>query len=175
MFVDFPATVVFLVWAFVRRREAYSGIRNWYVGVTMAAMVIHVVFPLAPPRMLDGYVDTLREYGPRIYSEDPSRSVANQFAAMPSLHFGWALMVAIGIIMVTSGSRRWLWILHPFVTLIAIVAGGNHYLLDAVVAAILAWMVSLVVFRRQISPAGYAGNLLSGGRSRHVADRRFLP
>ncbi len=147
VFVHFPATAVFLVWVFVRRRESYAGIRNWFVGVTMAAMVIHVVFPLAPPRMREGYVDTLRVYGPQIYSDDPSRSVANEFAAMPSLHFGWALMVAVGIILVTADRRRWWWLAHPALTLLAIVATGNHYLSDAVVAALLACTVGVLVFR----------------------------
>lgn len=149
VFVHFPATTVFLVWAFARHRDRYPAIRNWFVGVTLAAMVIHVAFPLAPPRMLDGYVDTLREYGPNIYPEDPSRSLANQFAAMPSLHFGWALMVAIGIITVTTSRHRWWWLAHPAVTLLAIVATGNHYLLDAAVAAALALIVGLLVFRPQ--------------------------
>ena len=148
VFVHFPATTVFMVWAFARHRDRYPAIRNWFVGVTLAAMVIHVAFPLAPPRMLDGYVDTLREYGPNIYPEDPNRSLANQFAAMPSLHFGWALMVAIGIIMVTTSPRRWWWLAHPAVTLLAIVATGNHYLLDAAVAAVLALIVGLIVLRR---------------------------
>ena len=150
VFVHFPATTIFLVWAFARHRDWYPAIRNWFVGVTLAAMVIHVVFPLAPPRMLDGYVDTLREYGPNIYPEDPSRSLANQFAAMPSLHFGWALMVAIGIITVTTNRRRWWWLAHPALTLLAIVATGNHYVLDAAVAGAIAVVVGLLVVPRRI-------------------------
>ena len=112
-------------------------------------MVIHVAFPLAPPRMLEGYVDTLRVFGPSIYPEDPSRSVANQFAAMPSLHFGWALMVAVGIIVLTSSRYRWWWLAHPAVTLLAIVATGNHYLLDAAVAAALAAAIGDLTLRRR--------------------------
>ena len=174
VFVHFPATTVFLVWAFVRRRAFYGAIRNWFAGVTMAAMVVHVVFPLAPPRMLDGFMDTLQQFGPRIYPEDPSRSVANQFAAMPSLHFGWALMVAVGIIMVTSGPRRWLWMFHPALTFVAIVATGNHFLLDAVVAAALAGVVAVVVFRRRVPRARYTANLLPGGRSRAAEAPTFF-
>lgn len=146
--VHFPATVAFLVWAFARHRDRYPAIRNWFVGVTMAAMAIHVAFPLAPPRMLDGFVDTLRVYGPSIYPDDPSRSVANQFAAMPSLHFGWALMVAVGIIVLTTSRYRWWWLAHPAVTLLAIVATANHYLLDAAVAAVLAAAVGTWALRR---------------------------
>lgn len=139
--VHFPATVALVVWAYARRRESvYPRLRFFLLGTTAVALVIHVAFPLAPPRMLPelGFVDTLAEYGPRIYSADPRRSIANQFAAMPSLHFGWALVLACCV--APAVRRRWLalalW-LHPAVTLVAITATANHYWLDAVVAAAL--------------------------------------
>jgi hypothetical protein len=155
--VHFPATAVFLVWAFARHRDRFAAIRNWFIGVTLVAMVVHVVFPLAPPRMLDGFVDTLRVFGPSIYAEDPSRSVANQFAAMPSLHFGWALMVAIGIIAVGARRRRWWWLVHPAVTLLAIVATANHYLLDAAVAAVLVGVVGVLTLGSRVPLERYVG------------------
>ena len=156
VYVHFPATVAFLVWVFVRHRERYAAVRNWFVGVTMTAMAIHVAFPLAPPRMMSGFVDTLAVFGPTIYPEDTTRSVANQFAAMPSLHFGWALMVGITLVVLTAdsfGRRRWLWLAHPAITLVAIVATGNHYVLDAVVAAALAVLVGALVVRLEPQPA----------------------
>jgi PAP2 superfamily protein len=63
--------------------------------------------------------------------------VANQFAAMPSLHFGWAVLVAVGFIRVARTPWRWLWIAHPIITLLVIVGTGNHYWLDAAVAGAL--------------------------------------
>ena len=133
----FTGAVAFLIWVFVRRRRAYPPIRSWFAMVTLSGLVIHVLFPLAPPRMSPGFVDTLREFGPNIiYTDDPSRSIANQFAAMPSLHFGWALLVAIAM---TRLAPRWrfVWFLHPTFTLLAIVGTGNHYWLDAIVAGAL--------------------------------------
>ncbi len=137
--VHFPLTVAFLLWVFFRHHSAYARIRNTFVSVTVAALAIHVAFPLAPPRMLPdaGFVDTLQRFGPRIYSTDTSESVANQFAAMPSLHFGWAFIVA-GAYVSIRRTRRSLWaMLHPAVTLLAIVATANHYWLDAAVAGVL--------------------------------------
>jgi len=137
--VHFPLTVAFLLWVFFRHHAAYHRIRNTFVSVTVAALAIHVAFPLAPPRMLPdaGFVDTLQEFGPRIYSTDTSKSVANQFAAMPSLHFGWAFIVA-GAYVSIRRTRRSLWMmLHPAITLLAIVATANHYWLDAAVAGVL--------------------------------------
>ena len=72
--VHFPLTVAFLLWVFFRHHAAYARIRNTFVTVTVAALAIHVAFPLAPPRMLPdaGFVDTLQRFGPRIYSTDTS-------------------------------------------------------------------------------------------------------
>ncbi|MGH9133652.1 MAG: phosphatase PAP2 family protein [Ilumatobacteraceae bacterium] len=154
--VHFPLTIAFLVWVFWRHHDAYRRIRNVFVSVTVAALAIHVAFPLAPPRMLDGsgFVDTLQLYGPRIYSTDTSESIANQFAAMPSLHFGWAAIVA-GAYVSIRGTRRSLWmVLHPAITLLAIVATANHYWLDAAVALVLvvvaAAALRAMTYRRQV-------------------------
>jgi hypothetical protein len=137
--VHFPLTALFVAWVLVRHHEWYRSIRNWMLGVTGAALLIHVAYPLAPPRMVrgEGFVDTLRVYGPNIYPEDTTQSVANQFAAMPSLHFGWSVIVAVGFIAIVR--RRWSWIAlaHPVITLLAIVATANHYWLDAIVAGVL--------------------------------------
>ncbi|MFF7448945.1 MULTISPECIES: phosphatase PAP2 family protein [unclassified Streptomyces] len=134
--VHFPATVAFLVWLYLRRPAHYVWARRVLAAVTSAALVLPFVFPLAPPRMLaaTGLVDTARAYGPSVYGPPSSDHLSNQFAAMPSLHFGWALMVAVGLIAATRTRWRWLWLLHPLVTLMVIVGTANHYWLDAIVA-----------------------------------------
>jgi hypothetical protein len=138
--VHFPLTALFLVWLFVRSRADYRRIRTSLALLTSMALLIHAAFPLAPARMLHGlgFVDTAALYGPSVYSEAPrTDSVANQFAAMPSMHFGWAVVVAMGIIRVSRSRWRWLWIAHPTITLLVIVATGNHYWTDAAVAGVL--------------------------------------
>jgi hypothetical protein len=138
--VHFPLTALFLVWLFVRSRDQYRQIRTSLALLTAMALVIHAAFPLAPARMLHGlgFVDTAALYGPTVYSDAPNNdSVANQFAAMPSLHFGWAVMVAIGVIRVSRSRWRWVWIAHPTITLLVIVGTGNHYWTDAAVAGVL--------------------------------------
>jgi hypothetical protein len=143
--VHFPATVALLLWVFIRHAPVYRTVRNWFVGVTLSAVVVHMLFPLAPPRMMAGFVDTLKVYGPQVYTADPRRSVANQFAAMPSLHFGWALMTAIVVIVLVKSRWRLLIALHPVVTLLAIVATANHYWLDAAFAGVIVAVVGTVV------------------------------
>ncbi|MEO5842234.1 MAG: phosphatase PAP2 family protein [Acidimicrobiales bacterium] len=139
VFVHFPLTALFVAWVLTRHQSRYRMLRTWMISVTVIALAIHVLYPLAPPRMLvqHGFVDTLREYGPNIYSTDTSDSVANQYAAMPSLHFGWAVIVAAGFIGIRWTRRSLLAIAHPALTLLAIVATANHFWIDAAVAFVL--------------------------------------
>lgn len=146
--VHFPATVAFLGWLYWRRPAHYLWSRRALALLTAAALVLHLLVPLAPPRMLAeaGLVDTAQTYGPSVYGASPETdTLANQFAAMPSLHVGWALMVAVGMIAATRGRWRALWLLHPLLTLLVVVGTANHYWLDALVAAVLLGATLLVV------------------------------
>ncbi|MER7190416.1 phosphatase PAP2 family protein [Streptomyces flaveolus] len=145
--VHFPATVAFLVWLYLRRPAHYVWARRVLAAVTGAALVLHLAFPLAPPRMLGatGLIDTARVFGPSVYGPPRTDQLSNQFAAMPSLHFGWALMLAIGLIVATRSRGRWLWLLHPLVTLLVIVGTANHYWLDVIGATALLGVALAVV------------------------------
>ncbi|MGI3228926.1 phosphatase PAP2 family protein [Streptomyces sp. GTA36] len=166
--VHFPATAAFLIWLYLRRPGHYVWARRVLAAVTAAALVVHLTFPLAPPRMLaaTGLVDTGQVYGPTVYGASPETdSLSNQFAAMPSLHFGWALMVAIGLIAATRSRWRWLWLLHPLVTLLVIVGTANHYWLDAIVAASLLGIALAVIRapRRTAAPPAPARERVGAG------------
>ncbi|MGA5036392.1 phosphatase PAP2 family protein [Streptomyces capoamus] len=156
--VHFPATLAFLVWLYLRRPAHYLWARRVLAVLTGAALVLPFTFPLAPPRMLTGtgLVDTGRLYGPSVYGPPAGDHLSNQFAAMPSLHFGWALMLAIGLIAATRSRWRHLWLLHPLVTLLVIVGTANHYWLDAIVATAMLGL-SLGVVHRPRRAAGTAG------------------
>ncbi|WP_369777143.1 phosphatase PAP2 family protein [Streptomyces sp. R33] len=150
--VHFPATAAFLIWLYLRRPGHYLWARRVLAVLTGAALALHLAFPLAPPRMLGAahLVDTGQVYGPSVYRAAPAAdTMANQFAAMPSLHFGWALMLALGMIAATRSRRRVLWLLHPLLTLLVVVGTANHYWLDAIVATVLLGGALLVVPRPQ--------------------------
>ncbi|MFJ1968295.1 phosphatase PAP2 family protein [Streptomyces sp. NPDC087903] len=158
--VHFPATVAFLVWLYLRRPAHYVWARRVLAALTSAALLTHLLFPLAPPRMLaaTGLVDTARTYGPSVYGPPRTDHLSNQFAAMPSLHFGWALMVAIGLIVATRSRWRRLWLLHPLLTLLVIVGTANHYWLDALAATALLGLALAVIHppHRTVTTAGRA-------------------
>jgi hypothetical protein len=139
-FVHFPATAAFLAWMWLWRPSAYLGARRALAVVTALALVIHLAFPLAPPRLVPslGLVDTAALVGPAVYGDPRTDTLTNQFAAMPSLHIGWALVISITLIRCTRSRWRWLWALHPTVTTLVVVATANHYWADGVAAAGLA-------------------------------------
>ena len=145
-YVHFPATAAFLLWMFLRRPEFYRWARRTLAGLTAAAMLVHVLLPLAPPRMLTGtgMLDTGHLVGPSVYGDPATDTLTNQYAAMPSLHVGWALAVAVTLVAVTRGPWRWAWLLHPALTMLVVVVTGNHYWLDGLVAAALLGLVVLV-------------------------------
>ncbi|MET9254778.1 phosphatase PAP2 family protein [Streptomyces sp. NPDC003717] len=165
--IHFPATVALLVWLYLRRPAHYVWTRRVLAAVTAAALVLHLAFPLAPPRMLaaTGLIDTARVYGPSVYGPPRTDELSNQFAAMPSLHFGWALMVAVGLIVATRSRWRWLWLLHPLLTLLVVVGTANHYWLDVLVAAALLGLALAVI--RPPRPVGRTLTVARGGPAPH--------
>lgn len=138
-YVHFPATAACLIWLYRYRPAHYRWTRNVLVLLTGGALGVHFLVPLAPPRMLTetGMLDLGRLYGPAVYGPPETDQISNQYAAMPSLHVGWALVVAIALIAATTSRYRGLWLLHPAITLLVVVVTGNHYWLDALAAAAL--------------------------------------
>ena len=137
IFFHFPAAIAFLLWLYLRQPRHYVPFRNLMAFVTFVALIIHLLFPLAPPRMMTGFVDTMREFGPNIYPKNAIDGAANQIAAMPSLHFGWAMIEAIAVITILKSRWRWLIVLHPLLMAMSIIATGNHWWIDAAAAAVI--------------------------------------
>jgi hypothetical protein len=126
-------TIGVLVWLYVWHAEYYRAVRWTLFATTMLALVGFYFLPLAPPRLMPGFVDTVVDHHTwgSLASANVA-SLANQYAAMPSMHIGWSLWAGIAILLYAQ--RRWarvLGLLYPIATLVAVVSTGNHYLLDA--------------------------------------------
>ncbi|MGY4765603.1 phosphatase PAP2 family protein [Kribbella sp. CWNU-51] len=135
--VHAPLTAAVLLWLSIWRPKAYPHVRWTMVSVTGLALVGHIAFPLAPPRMMPGFVDTGLRFGQSVYGAEHSGGPVNQFAAMPSLHVGWASLIALSMILITRSKWRWLWLLHPIITFTVVVVTANHYWLDGIVVLLL--------------------------------------
>lgn len=151
----FPVTAVFLFWVYVWRQDSWRWVRNALTVFTAAALLIETLLPMAPPRLVHefGMVDTGVAMGQSVYPASTHNGLANQFAAMPSVHVGWALLVAVCVITMTRGWWRWLALLHPLATAFVVTATANHYWADGIVAALLLGGTFLLPFVRRKLPS----------------------
>jgi PAP2 superfamily len=142
----FPLTAVFLFWVYVFRHDAWRWVRNAMTIFTATSLMLEALLPMAPPRLVPsfGMVDTGVALGQSVYPARTDSGVANQFAAMPSVHVGWALLVALGVILVTRSRWRWLALLHPVLTAAVVTVTANHYWADGILAALLVAVALLV-------------------------------
>ncbi|QTE28191.1 phosphatase PAP2 family protein [Pengzhenrongella sicca] len=146
--LHFTVTASVLCWLYLAKPAHYLRARSVLLTMTVLALAGYYLFPLAPPRLTEGagFVDTVRVFETwGNAASAPVVSASNQYAAMPSMHVGWALWS--GVLIAQLARRplvRALGILYPVATLLVVVATGNHFVLDAV-AALLLFVVSRVV------------------------------
>jgi hypothetical protein len=135
--LHFTLLLTTLAWLFIWHRNRYRHYRTTVVLFTAAALIIQFV-PVAPPRMLGGtgLVDTAVRYGQSVYGAVGGFD-ADQLSAMPSIHVGWAVIVAVAVVGASRSRWRWLAVLYPVLTTLIVVITANHYWLDGVAAAIL--------------------------------------
>ncbi|MFI5723055.1 bifunctional glycosyltransferase 87/phosphatase PAP2 family protein [Streptomyces cyaneofuscatus] len=134
-----PLTILGVLYA--RRPADYRWVRSSIGFATLLALVGFWLYPLAPPRLMPGlgFIDTV--HGVQDFAKPDYgtlTTVTNQYAAMPSLHFGWSLWC--GVVIVMLAPKLWmkaLGLLHPLFTIAAIVATANHWVLDAAGGALV--------------------------------------
>ena len=157
-YLHFPLIIVFGIWLYFYRRRQYTFVRDSFLASGAIALVVYWLYPVAPPRELPalaaqfdaaaptyilGFFDTMKAYLGYAYDTQSTRAFVNPYAAMPSLHFGWDLLLGIAII---AAFRRkalaWLAVAIgiglPLLQIFAITTTANHYLIDAVAGGIVA-------------------------------------
>ena len=136
----FVVTIGVLVWLYRRHPLQYRPLRTALYVCNVLALAGYWLYSLAPPRFIpsEGYVDTLTFFGTwGNYASGDLATKSNQFAAMPSMHVGWALWAGLSIFWLTRHRWvRWLGIVYPLTTLVVIMATANHFILDAVGGAV---------------------------------------
>lgn len=133
------SALVLLGWVWVRRRDLWVTTRDSFLVLNVLAITCFALYPAAPPRMLSalGFVDTVTRGGTVGSWGSSWVSGANQLAAMPSLHIGWALWVSV--VLARINGSRWVQLLsavHVALTAYVVMATANHYLLDVLAAVV---------------------------------------
>jgi PAP2 superfamily len=129
-----PIIITVGLWLYLQHRSHYSLIRNSFLLSALAGLLVYWLFPVAPPRLLPslGFVDTMQRYSSISYQAQSLKPFVNEFAAVPSLHFGWSLLIGFGIIRtVQHPIGRACGALLPVLMLIAVIATANHFVFDA--------------------------------------------
>ncbi|HEY3528038.1 MAG TPA: phosphatase PAP2 family protein [Nocardioides sp.] len=133
------SAVALLVWVWIHRPEQWRFARDSFLVLNLLSFATFLLYPTAPPRMLTGlgFVDTVSR-GHTVGSWGSGLvDTANQVAAMPSLHIGWALWVSVVLARFTVGLRvQLISAVHVLLTLFVVMATANHYLLDAVAVVV---------------------------------------
>lgn len=132
-----------LAWVWWRRPDLWSATRDSFIVLNVVAIASFALYPTAPPRMLGGagFVDTVQRVGTVGSWGSGIVDTANQMAAMPSLHVGWALWVSAVLARMTAHRRlQLLSATHVLVTGYVVMATANHYLLDAVAVVVPVWL-----------------------------------
>ena len=156
-----PAMGAVLIWLFWRHREFYARTRTSLALLIAGCITMQAMIPMAPPRFLTdlGFVDAGLKYGLSVYGTGGS-GLSNEVAAIPSLHAGWAILAGYAALRYSTSSWRWIVVLHTALTLLAIVATGNHWWLDAVVSAMI---LGLAIVLQNLVRSWIAQLFISGG------------
>jgi hypothetical protein len=148
-------TAAMLVWLWRRHPHAYARARAALVAITVIGLAVFVVFPVAPPRLLHGtaFVDGMARWshfgfwGSGASAPRGAEDLTNQYAAMPSLHVGWALWCAWWTFKLSEKSRsRWTAWLHPLITAVVVVATANHYSVDVIAGVAVVLIGEILIY-----------------------------
>jgi hypothetical protein len=143
---QFVITTGVLVWLYLRHNERFYFVRNMFMVSMGLALVGYLLYPTAPPRFFEelGFVDTIAYYVDVKHDSGLVALFFNPYAAVPSMHVCFSLMIGIPMAMVVK--RRWakvLWACYPLLITFVVVVTGNHWIADAYLGALVAGMAAL--------------------------------
>jgi PAP2 superfamily len=170
----FAITTVALAWIYLRRNDSFYFVRNMFCVAMGIALVGYLAFPTAPPRMMPewGFTDSVAQLTGVTGSDSAANVLYNPFAAIPSMHVAFSLMIGFSMIGMTR--RRWaqaLWAVYPLVVTFVVVATANHWWFDAFLgactAAVSAWAARELLARAR--PDVWAWRPLAAAGSRATA------
>src|SRR5829696_695036 len=156
----FTVTTLTLAFVYLRRNASFYFIRNMFMVAMGIALVLYAAYPTAPPRFMPewGFGDSVARFTGLTAEGSSADALYNPFAAVPSMHVAFALM--LGIPMASIARRAWakgLWLVYPLMVSFVVVATANHWWFDAFAGALTAAVAAAaaVLFAR-VRPAAWA-------------------
>ncbi len=147
---QFTVNLLFLTILYAFRNDIFYFVRNMFFVAMGVALVVHLALPVAPPRLFPqfGFVDTIHAIAHIDQDSGAVSLFVNPYAAVPSMHMCFALLVGVSAMRLTH--RPWLRLLaalYPVVVLGVIVVTANHFVFDALTGAVVALLAALVAQR----------------------------
>ena len=145
-------TVGALVWIYLMRNQSFYFVRNMMLTAMILALVGYILYPTAPPRFFPewGFVDSVSDFTGVEPSSDGVNAMFNPYAAVPSMHVAFALMIGWSLAqLVRTRVARVFWWAYPVIVSYVIVATGNHFVMDAILGAAAAGIAAL--FARELA------------------------
>jgi hypothetical protein len=136
----FTLTVSFLIWLYIARNHAFYYVRNVFMIAMGLALIGYMLLPTAPPRFMPewGFTDSVESFVGADAAQGAS-VLYNPFAAVPSMHVAFALMISIPAIkLVSNRVVQAFWAVYPLAVTFVVVATANHFWIDAALGALVA-------------------------------------
>jgi membrane-associated phospholipid phosphatase len=144
--LHFIITLSALVWLYLRRNSSFYFVRNMFMVAMALALVGYILYPTAPPRLMPewGFTDPVAQVTGVPEDQGTVGALVNLYAAVPSMHVAMALMIGISLSrLVKPFPLKIVWSMYPVFVTFVVVATGNHYLMDAILGALVAAVSAL--------------------------------
>jgi hypothetical protein len=140
----FVVTTAFLVWLYVFRNQHFYFVRNMFLVAMALALFGYALLPTAPPRMFDGFTDTITDYAQVNHDSGLVKIFINPYAAIPSMHCAFALMIGVtGTLIARHPISKVAWATYPLLVLWVVVVTANHFWIDAAAGYLVAILAAL--------------------------------
>jgi membrane-associated phospholipid phosphatase len=143
----YVVTLGALVWIYLKRNDSFYFVRNMFMVAMAFALIGYALYPTAPPRLMPawGFTDSIQQFTGVTVEHGPSSALLNLYAAIPSMHVCFALMIGWPMVrLVKNPFAVVAWALYPLFITFVVIATGNHYLTDVVLGAITALASALL-------------------------------
>lgn len=146
-----------LAYLYVRHNKSFYFVRNMFVVSWAIALAGYALYPTAPPRFFPewGFVDSVADFTGIQPDSITANALFNPYAAVPSMHVAFALMIAIPLVQLSkSRVTKWFWTVYPVIVTFVIVVTANHFIVDAVLGALTAGLAAATaVWLARVRPA----------------------
>jgi hypothetical protein len=137
-----PLIIPFAIWLFVWHRPTYKLMRNAFLASGAIGIVIYWALPTAPPRLIPfaGFTDTMAVFDKVGYNAQQTKAFVNEYAAIPSLHFGWSMLLGFAVFWVARNPLlKAFGLVWPVAMFFAVVMTANHFIIDTIAGAIVSF------------------------------------